>query len=80
MHYFIVRVIVERLRLEPLIIPQIKIEMLDGDRVHNSLILVYETIFLKDRAMVVDLIIIGKPNFNVILGMDFLSKFKVKID
>lgn len=80
MHYFIARGILERLGLEPSIVPQIRIEMLDRDQVHNNLILVGELVFLRGYTMVVDLTIMDMPNFIMILGMNFLGRYDAEID
>lgn len=39
-----------------------------------------EIMFLRGHAIVMDLIIIDMPDFNMILGMDFLSKYEAKIN
>lgn len=53
--------------------------MQDEDQVHNILILVEETVFLKGHTMVMKLIIMDMPNFDTILGMNFLKRYKAKI-
>lgn len=53
--------------------------MSNRDKVYSSLILV-GTIFLKGQKLVIDLIIIDMPHFDLILGMDFLNKYRPKID
>lgn len=62
------------------ILPVIQINMLDRDQVHNSLILVREIIFLRGHAIVMGLIIMDMSNFDVILCMDFLSRYGAKIN
>lgn len=42
--------------------------------------LIRETISLRDREMVINLIVMDMPNFDVIFGMNFLSKHRVEID
>lgn len=54
--------------------------MPDWDQVYNSLILVEEIIFLRDHAIVMDLIIMDMQNFDMILGIDFLSRYRAKMD
>lgn len=80
MHYFIANGIVERLGLESTVVSQINIEMLDRNRVYSSHMLIREITFLTGQEMVVDLIVMDMPNFDVIPNMDFLSKYRVEID
>lgn len=54
--------------------------MSDRDRVHSNRMLIRETISLRDREMVINLIVMDMPNFDVIFGMNFLSKHRVEID
>lgn len=79
-HYFIVRNIIERLGLEPLVISQIRIKMPNEDQVHNILMLVGETVFLGGHVIIMNLIIINMLDFYVILGMNFLSRNRAEID
>lgn len=77
-HCFILKGIVERLKLEPLVIPLIKIKIPDEDQVHNSLMLVEKIVFL--RGYVMDMVIINMLDFDLILSMDFLNRHGAKID
>lgn len=54
--------------------------MLDGDKILSNQILLGKTIFLRNREMIVDLIVFDMFNFDIILGIDFLSRYGVKID
>lgn len=79
-HYFIARVIVGRLGLKPIIVLQIKIKMLDRDKIQSSQMLIGELVFLRDREMVRDLIVMDMLDFDMILNIDFLSRYKVELD
>lgn len=54
--------------------------MLDGDKILSNQILLGKTMFLRNREMIVDLIVFDMFNFDIILGIDFLSHYGVKID
>lgn len=41
--------------------------------------LIREMVYLKDQEIVMDLVIIDMLNFDVILGMDFLARYRVKL-
>lgn len=79
-HCFIARDIVEKLGLEPSVIPHIRTKMPDKDQVHSSSILIREIVFLKGHKMVMDLIIMDKLDFDVILSIDFLSKHEAEMN
>lgn len=53
--------------------------MSNRDKVYNSLILV-GVVSLRGQKLVINLIIIDMPHFDLILSMDFLSKYGPKID
>lgn len=54
--------------------------MFDEDKVHRSHMLIGETISLRGLKLVINLIIMDMQDFDMILIMDFLSKYRVKID
>lgn len=54
--------------------------MSDRDQVHNNLILIKEIVFLRGCVIVVDLIIMDISNFDMILDIDILSRYKVEIN
>lgn len=78
-HSFIPRGIVEILGLKPTLVTHIYIEMLYKDKVLSNQMLLYERVVLKGWELVVDLIVFNMLDFDVILGIDFLSKYGAEI-
>ena len=60
--------------------PVLKIELPDGKNVVTSEVLSRETIVIDGRELKVDLIIFYMPDFDVILGMDFLGRYGAEIN
>lgn len=58
----------------------IKIELPDGVSVVTQEMLLGESVVIHGRELPVDLIVFDMPDFDVILGMDFLGRFGVEID
>ncbi|XP_044502571.1 uncharacterized protein LOC123223472 [Mangifera indica] len=79
-HSFIAQGLVERLRLKPTVVNHINTEMLDGDNILSDSMLLHQTVELKGRELIVDLIMFDMLDFDIILGMDFLSKYGAEID
>lgn len=79
-YYFIIRSILERLRLKLVTIPQIDIEMPNGDRIHSSNMLIGEMISQGGQKMVVDLMVMDMLNFDVILDIDFFNRYGAEIE
>ncbi|XP_031275527.1 uncharacterized protein LOC116134023 [Pistacia vera] len=80
-HSFISYGMIKRLGLMPIRIEQaIKIELPDGEGVVTYEVLMGELVTIKGRDMMVDLIVFNMPNFDIILGMDFLSRYGAEID
>ena len=72
---------IKRLGLEPSRVGQaIRIELPDGGSVMTKEVFYGETIVINGRELTIDLIVFDMPDFDVILGMDFLSKYGAKID
>ena len=72
---------IERLNLKPVKVSQpIKIELPDGVSVLTQEMLIGESVMIHGRELVVDLIVFDMPDFDVILGMDFLGRNGVEID
>lgn len=72
--------ITKRLKLQPTTVLQINIEMPNKDKVYSSHMLIGEIISLGGQKMVVGLIVINMFNFDIILGMDILSRYGVEIN
>ncbi|XP_031249520.1 uncharacterized protein LOC116107387 [Pistacia vera] len=80
-HSFISYGIIKRLGLEPSKVEHaVKIEMPNGENYVADKLLMEETIVIDGPELNVDLIIFYMPDFYMILGIDFLSKFGVLID
>ncbi|XP_031278396.1 uncharacterized protein LOC116136877 [Pistacia vera] len=73
--------IIKRLGLEPCKVEHaVKIQMLNGENYFADKLLMGETIVIDGHELNVDLIIFDMPDFDMIWGMDFLSKYGVLID
>ncbi|XP_031278330.1 uncharacterized protein LOC116136801 [Pistacia vera] len=80
-HSFISYGMIKRLGLMPIRVEQtIRIELPDGEGVVTNEVLIGELVTIKGRDMMVDLIVFNTPDFYVILGMDFLSRYGAEID
>lgn len=79
-HCFIINGIIERLELEPPTVSQISIKMPHRNKIYNSHMLIREIGFLRGQKMVVNLIVKNMPNFDMILNMEFLSRYRIKIN
>lgn len=79
-HCFIINGIIERLELEPSTVSQISIKMPHRNKIYNSHMLIGEIGFLRGQKMVVNLIVNNMPNFDMILNMEFLSRYRIKIN
>lgn len=53
---------------------------MDSDKILSDTILLGQIVTLKGWELLVSLILFKMPNFDMILGMDFISKYKVEID
>lgn len=58
----------------------ISIEMLDGGKILSNQMIMGKIIFLRGHKMVIDLIVFNMPDFDIILGMDFLTYYRAEID
>ena len=66
---------IERLGLKPTRVSRpIKIELSDGVSVVTHEMLSGESVVIHGRELAVDLIVFDMPDFDVILGMDFLGR------
>ncbi|XP_031261142.1 uncharacterized protein LOC116119342 [Pistacia vera] len=80
-HSFISYGMIKRLGLMPIRVEQaIRIELPDGEGVVTNEVLMEELVKIKGRNMMVDLIVFNMPDFDIILGMDFLSRYGAEID
>ncbi|XP_031261164.1 uncharacterized protein LOC116119363 [Pistacia vera] len=80
-HSFILYGIIKRLGLEPCKVEHaVKIEMPKRENYVVNKLLMGETIVIDRHELNVDLTVFDMPNFDMILGMDFLSKYGVLID
>ncbi|XP_031259918.1 uncharacterized protein LOC116118084 [Pistacia vera] len=74
-HSFMSHGMIERLGLKPVVVDQpIRIELPDGISVLTREMLPGESVMIHGRELLVDLIVFDMPDFDVILGMDFLGK------
>lgn len=58
----------------------ISIEVLDGDMILSDNMLLSQTMLLRDEELTFYLIVFEISDFNMILGMDFFSRYRAKID
>lgn len=58
----------------------ISIEMSDKDTILSNQMIVGESMFLIGHKIVINLIMFNMPNFDIIMGMDFLSCFGAEIN
>lgn len=58
----------------------ISIEMANRDKIQRNQMLLGKTVFLRGREIVMDLILFDMTDFDIILGMDFLSHYEVGIN
>lgn len=79
-HSFITLGIIERLELKLTFVDIICIKMSNGDKIPSNQMLLGETVTLKSKEMIVDLIVFEMLDFDVILGMNFLSCYGVAIN
>lgn len=71
----------ERLKLNPTpIVQRVNVELLDGDTLISNKVLMGETIIIKGRDMLVDLIMFDTLNFGMILKVNFLEKYGIDIN
>lgn len=77
---FIACYIVKRLKLKSTLVDHVNIEMSNEDSVLSNQMLLSETVVLRGQELDVYLIVFDMSNFDMILDMDFLSKYKGKID
>lgn len=61
-------------------IDSVCIELLDGNKITSNKMLLCKIITLSYKDITIDLIVFDMLDFNMILGMDFLSRFGAKID
>lgn len=54
--------------------------MPNGDNILYNQMFLDETVTLRDEDMIVDLVMVDISDFDVILGIDFLSWYGVEID
>lgn len=77
---FVASGIKKKIRLKPILVSQVSIEISNRDKVHNKYIWIGETTSLGGKKLVVNLIVMDMLNFGLILGMDFLRKYRVEIN
>lgn len=58
----------------------INIEMPCDDKILSDNMLIDQTVVLKGQELIVDLIMFEMPSFDTILGMDFINRYRAKID
>ena len=56
------------------------IELSDGGSVISEMMLLGQSIMIQGRQLLVDLIVFEMPDFDMILGMDFLGRYGAEID
>lgn len=69
----------QRLGLEAIVVSHISIKMPNGDNILSDNMLLGQIVALKDKEMTIDLIVFEVPNFNMILGMEFLSRYEAEM-
>lgn len=70
----------QRLGLKPILVNHTNIEMSDGDKILNDIMLLGQTMTLMGWELLMDLIVFKMPIFDMILGMDFLNRYRAEID
>lgn len=78
-HNFITYGIIKRLRLKPTYIDSVYSDLSNTNKITNDQILLDERVTLRARDTLVDLIVFDMLNFDMILGMDFLSQYEAEI-
>lgn len=77
----VTRSIMERKGLNPILMAQkMRIESFDKDTQISNKMLLGQIIVMKGKHMLVALIVFNMPNFNMILGIDFLGMYEVEIN
>lgn len=54
--------------------------MPNSDKILNNVTPLGQIVILKVQKLLVDLIVFEMPDFDMILGIDFLSRYEAKID
>lgn len=79
-HSFITHGIIERLGLKPTFVGSICNEILDRDNIPCNQMLLGKTVALRGKEMEINLIVFDMSDFDMILGIDFLSLYRAEID
>lgn len=69
-----------RLGLKAIVVNHISIKIFDSDKILGDNVLLSQIVELNNQELTIDLIMFEMLNFDKILDMDFLSKYRAKID